>query len=374
MLEKDFEDIICKYPELIEEGLILIGRQLSLYGRRMDILFEDKFKRKLIIELKAGPIKDEHIGQILSYEGMLLSADNPTLRVMLVGTRVPPNIQRSLDHHGIAWKEITSSFLKEFLKNKGDDFFHHLFEYDEPVINKRINEKHNVFPQQNSIEGMKYNLDLIESLKSSENYKSFRDILPKKIDNEAEAKEIIEKNIGHLNGKHLRKVIELINYPHQYKMFGKIEPGTYQFKMDGKFNKGTWFGNLLNTPNTEYIIKEDEINKIKINQWFKILSDNYFSAEEKLDRLLREPNKIKGLNVGFITLMLYLLDKTNYSIWLEVHHNGLNEFIYPKLEKYNRSSSQYRKFNDLSKEFAKKYNFEQTELDWVLWSASYTNP
>jgi hypothetical protein len=45
MLEKDFEDIICKYPELIEDGLVLINRQVSLYGRRMDILFEDKFKR-----------------------------------------------------------------------------------------------------------------------------------------------------------------------------------------------------------------------------------------------------------------------------------------------------------------------------------------
>jgi hypothetical protein len=361
MLEKDFEDIICKYPELIEEGLILIGRQLSLYGRRMDILFEDKFKRKLIIELKAGPIKDDHIGQILSYEGMLLSADDPTLRVMLVGTRVPPNIQRSLDHHGIAWKEITFSFLKDFLKNKGDESFNHLFEYDEPVIKKRIIEMHNEFPQQNSFEGMKYNIELIESLKSSENYKSFKDILPKKIDNETEAKEIIEKNIGHLNINDLKKVIELINYPHQYKMNGKI-------------NKGNWFGQLLNTPNTKYIIDEDEINKIKINQWFKLLSDNRFSAEERLDRLLLEPNKIKGLNVGFITLMLYLLDKTNYSIWLKVHHKGLNEFIYPKLEKYTGRSTQYLIFNNLSKEFAKKFNFEPTELDWVLWAASLTNP
>jgi thermostable 8-oxoguanine DNA glycosylase len=144
--------------------------------------------------------------------------------------------------------------------------------------------------------------------------------------------------------------------------------------LNGKSNKGTWFGQLLNTPNTKYIIDEDEINKIKINQWFKLLSDNRFSAEERLDRLLLEPNKIKGLNVGFITLMLYLLDKTNYSIWLKVHHKGLNEFIYPKLEKYTGRSTQYLIFNNLSKEFAKKFNFEPTELDWVLWAASLTNP
>src|ERR1035437_6432908 len=128
LLEKDLEDIISKYPDIIEEGLTLKGRQLTLYGRRMDLLFEDRFKRKLILELKKGPIKDHHIGQILSYEGMLLSADDPTIRIMLVGNRVPPNIQRSLDHHGIAWKEITFSGLKEFLSEKDDKPFLHLLD------------------------------------------------------------------------------------------------------------------------------------------------------------------------------------------------------------------------------------------------------
>jgi hypothetical protein len=118
--EKLLEDIICKYPDLIENDLKLLERQITLYGRRMDLVFQDKFNRKLINELKAGPIKDGHIGQILSYEGMLLSADDPTLRVMLVGTRVPPNIQKSLDHHGIAWKEIPISKLIEFLNGVGD--------------------------------------------------------------------------------------------------------------------------------------------------------------------------------------------------------------------------------------------------------------
>jgi hypothetical protein len=41
LLEKDFEDIIARYPELIKDGLTLKGRQVTLYGRRMDLLFED---------------------------------------------------------------------------------------------------------------------------------------------------------------------------------------------------------------------------------------------------------------------------------------------------------------------------------------------
>jgi hypothetical protein len=279
---------------------------------------------------------------------MLLSADDPTIRVMLVGTRVPPNIQRSLDHHGIAWKEIIFSFLKDFLKNKGDESFNHLFEYDEPVIKKRIIEMHNEFSQQNSFEDTKVNLDFIDRLKTSEHYKSFKDILPMKIKNEAKAKEIIEKNIGHLRHEHLGEVLKLIDYP-------------YPYEADGKINKGPWFGRLIK-PNALNIFNE---NNDKINKWFKILSDNHFSAEERLDLLLREPNNIKGLNVGFITLMFYLLDKTIYSIWFEGQHDGL-KLIYPKLEKFTGSITQYRLFNDLSKEFAKKYNFEHTELDWVL--------
>ena len=51
MKEKDFEDIIVKYPELIEEGLTLLERQPYMFGRRMDLLFEDRFRRKLIVEL-----------------------------------------------------------------------------------------------------------------------------------------------------------------------------------------------------------------------------------------------------------------------------------------------------------------------------------
>lgn len=127
ILEKQIEDILCKYPELIEDGLTVTDRQKTIHKRRMDILFKDKYGRDLIVELKRGAIKDEHLGQILSYEGLLLSADDPTIRVMLIGNRVPPNIQKSLDHHGIAWKEISYSRLKEFVGSKKDVEFSSFF-------------------------------------------------------------------------------------------------------------------------------------------------------------------------------------------------------------------------------------------------------
>jgi RecB family endonuclease NucS len=119
MKEKDLEDIVCKYPDLIEEGLTFKGRQVHLYGKIIDIMFEDKFKQKLIVELKIGAIDRKHIGQVMEYEGNVLSEEDPTARIMLIGNRVPPSLQKALDHHGIEWKEYPISVIKQYLIDKG---------------------------------------------------------------------------------------------------------------------------------------------------------------------------------------------------------------------------------------------------------------
>ena len=46
---------------------------------------------------------------------------------MLIGTRVPPNLRNSLDHHGIAWKEISGSTIS-FLESKCDHDLLRVFE------------------------------------------------------------------------------------------------------------------------------------------------------------------------------------------------------------------------------------------------------
>ena len=89
MKESDFESILERYPELIEDGLIFEGRQVALGRKHIDLLFRDKFDQKLIVELKRGTILRRHIGQILDYEGDILSPDDPNIRVMLIGNRVP---------------------------------------------------------------------------------------------------------------------------------------------------------------------------------------------------------------------------------------------------------------------------------------------
>jgi hypothetical protein len=132
--EKDLEDILGRYPELIEDGLIFSGRQVSIDGKYVDLLFEDKLGYKLIIELKKGVIKRDHIAQLLDYEGYFLSKDNPNISVMLIGSRVPPNYQRMLDHHGLEWKEISYSTLINFLKAKNDIDFLEIIEAENDKI------------------------------------------------------------------------------------------------------------------------------------------------------------------------------------------------------------------------------------------------
>ena len=120
MLEKHFEDVLCKYPALIEAELKFIGRQINVGGKFADLLFEDRFGQKLIIELKRGVIKREHIAQLFDYEGYFLSPDNPNVRVMLVGNRVPPNLRKSLDHHGFEWLEISEEVIRKHLQEVND--------------------------------------------------------------------------------------------------------------------------------------------------------------------------------------------------------------------------------------------------------------
>lgn len=112
--EKDMEEIVSKHPELIEEGLVLVGRQESLGDMRVDLLFKDRFGETLVVELKRGAIKREHVGQAMEYFGTLY--DGKPVRLMLVGNRVPPSFQRSLEYHGIEWRELNEEKLLHFLE------------------------------------------------------------------------------------------------------------------------------------------------------------------------------------------------------------------------------------------------------------------
>lgn len=143
MYEQDFENILARYPELIEVGLSLEGRQVSIKGKYIDLLFKDKHDGRLIVELKRDTVLRKDIGQLMDYEGDLLFPDDPTVRVMLIGNRVPPSFGRSLDHHGLEWREFPIAYLIEFLRQKKDTEFLQYFlneEVQQSAVTKPIKE------------------------------------------------------------------------------------------------------------------------------------------------------------------------------------------------------------------------------------------
>jgi hypothetical protein len=130
--ERLFEDILVKYPELIEHQLKFLGRQVTHFGKRIDILFEDRFNEKLVIELKKDNLDRNALSQVMEYEGYILSEKDPSARVMIIANRIPLNLKKAMDHHGIEYKEITHKQLFEFLEKKDEQLFESITNQKKP--------------------------------------------------------------------------------------------------------------------------------------------------------------------------------------------------------------------------------------------------
>ena len=109
MLEKDIENIIASYPEEFfpKEGFKLVGQQVIIEGRRLDILFEDKHKRQIIVEVKRGILTREASGQIAEYYGLLKNANKENIYELILCANVIPNERKTfLETIGIECKEL----------------------------------------------------------------------------------------------------------------------------------------------------------------------------------------------------------------------------------------------------------------------------
>lgn len=67
VLELDIEKQIISNPEILEEGLTLIGGQYSTSAGSIDILFKDKNEDFVVVELKREKGNYKVVGQILKY-------------------------------------------------------------------------------------------------------------------------------------------------------------------------------------------------------------------------------------------------------------------------------------------------------------------
>lgn len=116
-----FEDILCKYPELMSPGLTVRERDFVLHGQAVDILVVDKYKKRFAVQIRVSPIASEHASEIISHQNAILSGEAPGVNMLVVSDKMPPHLQRTFEHNGIAWKEISEFQIREHLTKKNDN-------------------------------------------------------------------------------------------------------------------------------------------------------------------------------------------------------------------------------------------------------------
>ena len=73
--EQDLEELLVASPDLLMDGLALIGRQVSTDGGPLDLLGIDADGRLVVFELKRGTLTRDAVAQILDYASDLAALD-----------------------------------------------------------------------------------------------------------------------------------------------------------------------------------------------------------------------------------------------------------------------------------------------------------
>jgi len=345
--EQFMQELIIKFPaEVLDEpDLVYLEREIKTGERRLDIVLKDRRGRHVLVEVQAGALDTKHTDRHIDFvEGYLEKHPQADIRVVFVANHIDHLKKSFLQKRGYEIKEISESRFREVGTSHG---FCEKDEFSSGDSQKKVTAPHDKSTRIKTDIAINISADdLIGKLKSTQRYRNLKSQLFRKIKNEAAAKKIIEKNIGMFDVEILRKILELVDEPYT-QVVGN--------------GAGPWFGRMIK-PNAPSILKA---GNERINNWFSILTDAKLSVQDKIDLLRKGQNHISGASVGLITLMLYLLDKLKYSVWFEPHHEGLR-ILYPQIGKINYKGIQYIEFNNLVKSLTKKYEFDDTEMDWVL--------
>ena len=93
-LERDIEDQLVQQLDALEEGLTLVGRQVTCDVGRVDIVGRGADGATVVIELKVGEAKDSAIGQIARYMGWHQQQRGAgAVRGILVASDFPEGVQ-----------------------------------------------------------------------------------------------------------------------------------------------------------------------------------------------------------------------------------------------------------------------------------------
>ena len=73
------EDILTANPDMLEDGLQLVGRQTSTAGGPLDLLGVDSDGRLVVFELKRGRLNRDAVAQVIDYASSLNAMDEEAL-------------------------------------------------------------------------------------------------------------------------------------------------------------------------------------------------------------------------------------------------------------------------------------------------------
>ena len=73
------EDILTRNPDMLEEGLQLVGRQTGTAGGPLDLLGVDRDGRLVVFELKRGTLNRDAVAQVIDYASYLDAMDLDSL-------------------------------------------------------------------------------------------------------------------------------------------------------------------------------------------------------------------------------------------------------------------------------------------------------
>jgi hypothetical protein len=122
MNEKDMEDLIASYPDdfFFKNQFVLVARQQSLAGvGRFDLLFEDRFKSTILMELKARTLKYEDATQVANYRDDLKQNGCKNVVMWLVAPQIPNSVREFLDDKGIEYTEIHAAEFRRVAERHG---------------------------------------------------------------------------------------------------------------------------------------------------------------------------------------------------------------------------------------------------------------
>jgi predicted RNA-binding protein with PUA-like domain len=125
MLEKDLENLIAQHPDEFfpNSEFTLIGQQVKLGKCYADIIFEDRHKRKIIVEVKRGILSRDASGQVMEYYGLLKrQSPDAIVELILCANIIPPERKTFLETVGIECKELGINFINQIAAKVGYEF------------------------------------------------------------------------------------------------------------------------------------------------------------------------------------------------------------------------------------------------------------